>query len=82
MSVVRRLCVVVFILVLNLVFVLPVGSRVSAPMLRVSFLQGEQMDSVERPGSTAVDAVSALLAGPTSLSRARGCVATFRRPRG
>lgn len=38
----------------------------------VAFLQGEQMSTVKRPGSTVMDAERALLAGPTAAERKRG----------
>jgi peptidoglycan hydrolase-like protein with peptidoglycan-binding domain len=37
----------------------------SASVVRVGFLQGEQLVQVRRPGRTAEDAIRALLAGPT-----------------
>jgi hypothetical protein len=40
--------------------------------IKVWFLHGEQMAAVERPGSTAEDAVRALLAGPTAAEVKRG----------
>jgi hypothetical protein len=64
--------VVALVPALILVFVLPAGPAVAAPMLKVWFLQGEQMVPVERPGSTATDAVTALLAGPTAAEKSRG----------
>jgi len=55
-----------------LVLVVLVAVLVTAPAahaqqtLRVYFLQGEQTVAVERPGATPADAVSALLAGPST----------------
>jgi len=43
-----------------------------AATVRVWFLQGEQMISVERPGSTAQDAIAQLLRGPTAAEVKRG----------
>src|SRR5262245_27657547 len=63
---------VLLALALTLVLVLPAGSGDAAPMLKVWFLKGEQMVPVERPGSTATDAVTALLAGPTASERSGG----------
>jgi peptidoglycan hydrolase-like protein with peptidoglycan-binding domain len=40
--------------------------------VKVWFLQGEQLVSVDRPGSTVNDAVTALLAGPTAQERKLG----------
>ncbi len=40
--------------------------------VQVWFLQGEQVESVTRPGSTPQDAMTALLAGPTAEEQARG----------
>src|SRR5262249_56911435 len=57
---------------LVLVCALPAGSNAAGSTLKVWFLQGEQMVPVERPGSTASDAVTALLAGPTAAERSRG----------
>jgi Putative peptidoglycan binding domain/Sporulation and spore germination/L,D-transpeptidase catalytic domain len=48
------------------------GSADSATGVKVWFLQGEQVISVDRPGSTADDAVRQLLAGPTAAEMARG----------
>jgi lipoprotein-anchoring transpeptidase ErfK/SrfK len=55
-----------------LVVVQPAGSNPAAPTLKVWFLQGEQMISVDRPGATAADAVTALFAGPTAAERSGG----------
>jgi hypothetical protein len=66
----RRL--VVLGLVLSLAAVLPRVSNAGAPQLKVWFLQGEQMVAVERPGSTAANAVTALLAGPTAAEQSKG----------
>ena len=38
----------------------------------VFFLRGEQLASVQRPGSSALDAMRGLVAGPTAAERARG----------
>ena len=51
--------------------VAPAGSS-EATTVKVWFLQGEQLVSVDRPGSTASDAVAALLAGPTATEKAQG----------
>ena len=49
------------------------GSASAArPGLSVYFLRGEQVAPVSRSGSTALDAVRALLGGPTRAERARG----------
>src|SRR3954447_24263345 len=40
--------------------------------LQVFFLSGEQLAAVRRPGTTAEDAIRALVAGPTAAERARG----------
>src|SRR3954465_14938469 len=40
--------------------------------LQVFFLRGEQLAAVSRPGTTAEDAIRALVAGPTAADRARG----------
>src|SRR5690242_17004069 len=48
------------------------GRGAAASVVKVWFLQGEQTVSVERPGSSATDAVTALFAGPTATERARG----------
>jgi peptidoglycan hydrolase-like protein with peptidoglycan-binding domain len=50
--------------------------RGGAGMLKVYFLLGEQVIPVERPGTTVVDALNALLAGPTS-EEAAGQVETY-----
>lgn len=69
----RRLLLAVSALAL----VLGVGASVSsasatAPTVKVWFLQGEQVIAVDRPGSTAEDAIRALLAGPTVAEARRG----------
>ena len=66
----RHLLALVF-LALGVVFVFPAGSSAAATV-KVWFLQGEQMVSVQRSGSTADDAVAALLAGPTAAEKAQG----------
>jgi lipoprotein-anchoring transpeptidase ErfK/SrfK len=43
-----------------------------AATVKVWFLQGEQMISVERPGTTAQDAITQLLLGPTAAETKRG----------
>jgi lipoprotein-anchoring transpeptidase ErfK/SrfK len=63
---------VLLALALMLVVALPAGSSAAAPTLKVWFLQGEQMVPVVRPGATATDAVTALLAGPTASERGQG----------
>jgi hypothetical protein len=68
----RGVCLVALALALALVLALPAGARETAPTLKVWFLQGEQMVPVARPGSTAADAVAALLAGPTPTEKSRG----------
>lgn len=45
---------------------------VASADVKVAFLQGEQVANVDRPGSTAADAISALLAGPTAAETAAG----------
>ena len=60
------------VLALAAALTLPAGSSAASPTLKVWFLQGEQMVSVDRPGSTASDAVTALLAGPTAAEQAQG----------
>ena len=57
---------------LVLVFAVPSGSSAAGSTLKVWFVQGEQMVSVDRPGATAADAVTALLAGPTAAERSQG----------
>ena len=63
--------VALVVLALAFGFVFPTGSNAAAT-LKVWFLQGEQMAPVERPGSTAADAVAALLVGPTAAERRLG----------
>jgi lipoprotein-anchoring transpeptidase ErfK/SrfK len=48
------------------------GQAAAQSTLKVWFLQGEQMVSVDRPGSTPEEAVQALLAGPTADERKLG----------
>ena len=59
-------------LALVLVSVLAAGSSAASPTLKVWFLQGEQLVAVDRPGSTAAEAVAALFAGPTAAERSAG----------
>jgi lipoprotein-anchoring transpeptidase ErfK/SrfK len=67
----RRHLLALVVVALGLCVVFPAGSG-AAGTLKVWFLQGEQMVPVDRPGSTAADAVAALLAGPTAAERSRG----------
>jgi hypothetical protein len=48
------------------------GAATAAPTVKVWFLQGEQVIAVDRPGSTAEDAIRQLLAGPTAAEAKRG----------
>ena len=48
------------------------GCRPRPPTVKVWFLQGEQMISVDRPGTTAQDAITQLLVGPTAAEAKRG----------
>jgi lipoprotein-anchoring transpeptidase ErfK/SrfK len=48
------------------------SASATAPTVKVWFLQGEQVIAVDRPGSTAEDAIRALLAGPTAAEAKRG----------
>lgn len=59
-----------FLSALGAAFALAAGGAVATP---VSFLQGEQLASVERPRATTVDAaLAALMRGPTAAERRRG----------
>src|SRR3954468_15008470 len=51
-----------------------VGTAAAAgqPHVSVYFVQGEQLTPVTRPGTTALDAVRQLIAGPTRAERGRG----------
>jgi lipoprotein-anchoring transpeptidase ErfK/SrfK len=68
----RRGLAGLFSLALALAFALPAGSSATAGTVKVWFLQGEQMVSVDRTGSTASDAVTALFSGPTAAERKQG----------
>jgi lipoprotein-anchoring transpeptidase ErfK/SrfK len=57
-----------------LLTVVSAGAASSAPTVKVFFGQGEQLVAVTRPGSTAQDALAALVTGPTSAEKAQ----TFR----
>jgi hypothetical protein len=59
------------ILALLLVAAAPAAAHDSSTV-GVAFLQGEQLVKVQRPGRTAVDAVHALMSGPTSAEAGRG----------
>src|SRR4051794_16965317 len=48
------------------------AAAVAAPTVPVYFVQGEQLAPVARPGSSALDAVRQLIAGPTRAERGRG----------
>jgi hypothetical protein len=52
--------------------VLGTAAAAGRPHVAVYFVQGEQLAPVARPGSTALDAVRQLVAGPTRAERARG----------
>jgi hypothetical protein len=69
---IRRRRVVPVALAAGLVSLLLAGSSAAAAPLKIWFLQGEQMVSVQRPGSTAADAVTALFAGPTTAEQRQG----------
>ena len=43
----------------------------TAPTVKVFFAQGEQLVAVDRPGATVQDALTALVAGPTSAETAK-----------
>jgi hypothetical protein len=51
---------------------IPVAAAPTQGHVRVYFLRGEQLAAVSRPGSTAEDAVRALVAGPTAAERRQG----------
>jgi len=61
-------------LTLAILVVVGASSASASPQVTVKvwFLQGEQMTAVERPGSTAQDAVAQLLTGPTAAELKRG----------
>jgi Sporulation and spore germination len=48
------------------------ASAAGQPQVSVYFVQGEQLTPVTRPGTTALDAVRQLIAGPTRTERDRG----------
>ena len=48
------------------------SATTAQPQVPVYFLQGEQLARVDRPGSTPLDAVRQLIAGPTRAEVARG----------
>src|SRR3954452_23765805 len=48
------------------------ASAATPGRLSVFFLRGEQLASVQRPGSTALDAMRQLVAGPSPAERAQG----------
>ena len=50
----------------------PSATAAGAPHVTVYFVQGEQLAPVSRPGTTALDAVRQLVAGPTGAERAGG----------
>jgi hypothetical protein len=69
---VRRLCLLV-----SLAAALAIASGVTrpataAPTLKVWFVFGEQLAAVDRPGTSAEDAIRALLLGPTQEELGRG----------
>ena len=47
------------------------GAAGRAPTVKVFFAQGEQLVAVDRPGATVQDALTALVAGPTSAEAAK-----------
>lgn len=48
------------------------AARAQTTSVQVSFLEGEQMEALSRPGSTGADAIRQLLAGPTAAEVERG----------
>ncbi len=67
----ERLAVAAVALVAALAAVIPVAAAPGRGHVRVYFVRGEQLASVSRPGSTAAEAVRALVAGPTAAERGR-----------
>jgi hypothetical protein len=63
----RRLAQI--LVVLAAVLALPAAASAD---VKIWFPQGEQLISVTRPGSTASDALAALIAGPTTAEKAKG----------
>jgi hypothetical protein len=68
----QRLAAGVIALAAALVAGIPVAAAPAQGRLQVFFLRGEQLAAVSRPGSSAEDAVRALVAGPTAAERAEG----------
>jgi|tagenome__1003787_1003787.scaffolds.fasta_scaffold20989234_8 hypothetical protein len=68
----RRLAAGVVVLAAALAAGIPVAAAPAQGRVQVFFLRGEQLAAVSRPGSTAEDAIRALVAGPTRAERARG----------
>src|SRR4051812_4506369 len=68
----QRLAALLVALVAALAAGIPVAAAPAKGRLQVFFLRGEQLAAVSRPGTTAEDAIRALVAGPTAAERARG----------
>jgi hypothetical protein len=56
----------------------PAAQSQPAATVRVAFLRGEQLVRVRRPGGRAVDAVRALIAGPTATEAVHGYTTAIR----
>lgn len=68
----QRLAAGVVALAAALAAGIPVAAAPAQGRLQVFFLRGEQLAAVSRPGSTAEDAIRALVAGPTAAERIQG----------
>jgi Sporulation and spore germination len=65
-------CAAVALVALAGALALSASASAATPTISVFFLRGEQLASVQRHGSSATDAVRALIAGPTRAERKRG----------
>lgn len=78
----QRLAAGVVALAAALAAGIPVAAAPAQGRLQVFFLRGEQLAAVSRPGSTAEDAIRALVAGPTRPSASRASPRMSRTRRG
>jgi lipoprotein-anchoring transpeptidase ErfK/SrfK len=68
----RAACVVAAVLAVAVTLTAGTAGAARAPHLAVYFVQGEQLTAVERPGTSALDAVRQLIAGPKRTEVGRG----------
>jgi Sporulation and spore germination/L,D-transpeptidase catalytic domain/Putative peptidoglycan binding domain len=68
----RSVRVVILLVVLAVLVCIGTASAATAGHVSVYFVRGEQLASVQRPGTTALDAMRQLAAGPTAAEKREG----------